>query len=92
VPWPRVVQCNFTDAVFAEALFDVYLNDFPLNEIDLFWTDFGGCGSATSNQLFWSNYLFNSNPKGFRNQTDRSLVLSRYGEILFVLIVWLAHK
>jgi alpha-glucosidase (family GH31 glycosyl hydrolase) len=79
VPWPKVVACNFDNQTFAESVFGVYLNALPLRAVNLWWTDYGGCGGQVSNQMFWSNYVFGSNPHSFSNQTTRSIVLARYG-------------
>jgi alpha-glucosidase (family GH31 glycosyl hydrolase) len=73
----QIIPCNFENVTFANAVFDVYLNAQPLQQIDWWWTDYGGCGGGP-NQMLWSNYVFDSNPGAF-SKGERPLVLSRFG-------------
>lgn len=73
----ETVPCDFGNPLFAQQLYQIYLNASPLAGVDWWWTDYGGCGGPADGSLLWNNYVFDSFLSTF--STRRPLVLSRYG-------------
>ena len=73
------VPCDFGNQTFIDALYKVYMDADPLQAIDVWWTDYGGCGLSGGNPQLWNNmviYQHMENVRGVRGQA-----FSRYGGI-----------
>jgi hypothetical protein len=57
-------KCDLSNAYFASAYFDWMMGAAgqqasPNNQVDYWWTDWGGCGHAPGvSNLWWGNYLY----------------------------------
>jgi alpha-glucosidase (family GH31 glycosyl hydrolase) len=73
------VPCNMGNETWADALWDVYYDASPLSEVDLWWTDYDGCGGPGngSDALRWSNLVYASMRES--RSSRRALGFSRYG-------------
>ena len=69
------VACDFGNATYADTLFSVYFDALPLHLVDVWWTDYGGCGGP--NPQLWSNRIFYQHQKYGRK--TRGQAFSRYG-------------
>jgi alpha-glucosidase (family GH31 glycosyl hydrolase) len=73
------IPCDFGNKTFMDALYKVYMDALPLQAIDIFWTDYGGCGLSGNNPQLWNNmviYQHMENARGVRGQA-----FSRYGGV-----------
>jgi len=75
----KTVGCDFGNKTFTDALFSVYYDASPLHLVDMWWTDYGGCGGpgGGTSSLLWSNRVYYYHQK-FGRQT-RGQAFSRYG-------------
>lgn len=68
------IPCAYTNKTYATSL---YLDVLPgIGDVDYWWTDYNGCGIAGKWNLFWSNYVSDTE---LIAKNKRPLVLSRYG-------------
>eukprot|EP01079_Euglenida_sp_SAG-EU17-18_P008234 gene8234-1470_t len=73
----QTVPCDFGNSSFFDTLMSVYWDAEPLHNVDMWWTDYNGCGVAGNNPLLWSNLAVHQHAeyaRGVRGQT-----FSRYG-------------
>ena len=86
------IPCNIFNESWTEALFHVYLNADPLQNVDVWWTDWNGCSGWPGPQtpgikppndphvnmpLLWSNYVFATERTAARGL--RPFTFSRFG-------------
>jgi alpha-glucosidase (family GH31 glycosyl hydrolase) len=69
------IPCDFGNATFIDALYGIYFDQTPLHLVDIWWTDYGGCGGP-SPQL-WNNRVVYDHQKFGREV--RGQAFSRYG-------------
>lgn len=46
------IPCDFGNKTFIDALFSIYFDAEPLSNVDVWWTDYGGCGGPDA--LIWN--------------------------------------
>ena len=73
----QTIPCDFGNQTFTESIFSIYLDADPLHAVDVWWTDYGGCGVAAGQPLLWSNRVMYDHVKNGRHL--RGHAFSRYG-------------
>lgn len=81
------IPCLLDNQQWVEALYSVYLDVQPLADVDMLWTDFGGCGapwpanpdvrSLAETEQLWATIVFGSHMQVVRKQ--RPVVVARQG-------------
>lgn len=69
------IPCDFGNATFIDALYGIYFDQAPLHLVDIWWTDYGGCGGPSP--LLWNNRVVYDHMKYGRE--TRGQAFSRYG-------------
>ena len=69
------IPCDFGNSTYIDALLGLYMDASPLDEVDIWWSDYGGCGGP-SPQL-WNNRVLYDHMKYGRGL--RGQAFSRYG-------------
>ena len=70
----ETIKCDYTNKTYASSLYKDVLPG--VGDVDYWWTDYDGCGDGGKWNLFWTNYVSDSQ---LIANNRRPLVLSRYG-------------
>ena len=73
----KTIPCDFGNQTFMDTLMTLYMDAAPLHLVDIWWTDYGGCGLSGGNQQLWNNLVMHQHAelgRGVRGQA-----FSRYG-------------
>ena len=70
-----IISCDFGNKSFIDALFSIYWDAVPLDNVDIWWTDYSGCGGP--NPQLWNNRVVYDHAKYARGL--RGQAFSRYG-------------
>ncbi len=73
------VPCDFGNQTFIDALYKVYMDAAPLHLVDIWWTDYGGCGVSGGNPQLWNNIVIHEHQKYARGVRGQSF--SRFGGV-----------
>ena len=73
------VPCDFGNQTYIDSLYKVYMDADPLSAIDVWWTDYGGCGVSGGNPQLWNNFVMWEHMKYAKGV--RGHAFSRFGGI-----------
>lgn len=73
------IQCDFGNQTFVDSLYKVYMDSSPLHLVDIWWTDYGGCGVSGGNPQLWNNIVVHNHQKYARGV--RGQAFSRFGGV-----------
>jgi alpha-glucosidase (family GH31 glycosyl hydrolase) len=71
------IKCDMGNQTFADTLARLYMDAEPLAGVDVWWTDYAGCGVSGNNPQLWSNQLMHQHAE--RARGVRGQAFSRYG-------------
>ena len=71
------IKCDFGNTTFFDALTSIYFDAKPLHNVDIWWTDYMGCGVSAENPQLWNNLVIHQHQQYARG--TRGQAFSRYG-------------
>ena len=71
------ISCDFGNKTFYDSLTSIYYDAEPLHNVDIWWTDYSGCGVSAGNPQLWNNLVINQHQQYSRH--TRGQAFSRYG-------------
>ena len=71
------IKCDFGNKTFFDALTAIYYDAQPLSNVDVWWTDYTGCGISAGNPQLWNNLVIHQHQQYSRH--TRGQAFSRYG-------------
>jgi alpha-glucosidase (family GH31 glycosyl hydrolase) len=73
----ETIKCDMGNQTFADTLAHLYIDAEPLHSVDVWWTDYAGCGVSGNNQQLWNNLVMHQHTEFGRGV--RGQAFSRYG-------------
>ena len=73
------VECDVGNETFFDSLTSIYMDSDPLHLVDVWWTDYSGCGESGGNPQLWNNLAFHQHMTHGRHV--RGQAFSRYGGV-----------
>ena len=71
------VLCDMGNQTFVDTLARLYMDAEPLHLVDVWWSDFKGCGVSGNNPQLWNNLVMHQRAERVRGV--RGQAFSRYG-------------